>query len=413
MNLLLTAALLSLSVPAAPEFQETLIFPPEKLHNHSSSIVETPEGNLIAAWFHGQGEKTDDTLVVLGARKQKGEDTWSAPFVLADNPGLPDQNSTLYIDPDGKLYLWWISALANTRETYFLQYRTSTDYEGTGAPKWDWNGHILEKPENLIGAMETMSKSVDAKFGAAFDSEEKYRSRLEHGVRMAQFDATYMAEWDDPAIGRLSGMLSWMPRCQPIMLADGRMAIGLYSDVYLTSLTCYTDDGGATWSYGEPMADYGLIQPALVQRKDGTLVAYGRDKSPNKKIRVAESKDAGRTWDKFYDLDIPNPDSSVSVVKLANGNWVMICNDLTGQDGRHGRSRLAAYLSDDEGATWKWSRKIENSTTPPEYKPHASYPTVIQTRDGMIHVTYTYTPTDGETIKHVAFDEDWIRTVVE
>ena len=413
MNLLLSAALLSLTAPAAPMFQEELIFPPEKMHNHSSSIVETPDGHLLAAWFHGRGEKSDDTLVIQGARKMKGSDAWSPRFVMADNPGLPDQNSTIYIDPDGKLYLWWISALANTRETYFLQYRTSADYEGTGAPTWDWNGFILEQPQNLVGAMETMAKSVDGKFGAAFDSEEKYRSRLEHGVRMAQFDATYMAEWKDPAIGRLSGMLSWMPRCQPIMLADGRLALGLYSDVYLTSLTCFTSDGGATWEYGEPMRDYGLIQPALIQKEDGTLVAYGRDKSPNKKIRVAESKDAGATWGHYHDLDISNPDSSVAIVKLANGHWVLVCNDLTGKDGRHGRSRLVAYLSDDEGANWKWSRKIEDSTTAPAYKPHASYPTVIQTGDGMIHVTYTFTPESGETIKHTWFNEEWIRAVVQ
>lgn len=409
MNVLLTAALLSLSIPAAPEFTESLIFAPEKVHNHSSSIVETPDGNLLAAWFHGQGEKSDDTLVVLGARKQNGDAKWGRPFILADSPGLPDQNPVIFIDPDGKLYLWWISSLANTRETYFLQYRTSTDYEGAGAPKWDWNGSILAQPPNLVGAMKKMSASVDGKFGAAFDSEDKYRSRLDHGVRMASIDDTYLSEWNDPVIGRLAGMLSWMPRCQPIMLSGKRLAIGLYSDVYLTSLTCFSDDGGATWTYGEPMADYGLIQPALIQKNDGTIVAYGRDKSPNKKIRVAESTDGGKTWGTFYDLDIPNPDSSVSVVKLANGNWVLICNDLTGQDGRHGRSRLTAYLSEDEGATWAWKRTIEDSTTPEGYHPHASYPTVIQTRDGLIHVTYTYTPSPEETIKHVSFNEAWIR----
>jgi len=413
MQLLLTTALLALALPAAPEYHEGLVFPPEKLHNHSSSIVETPGGDLLAAWFHGQGEKSDDSLVVLGSRKRKGAADWSAPFVMADNPGLPDQNPTIFIDPDGRLYLWWISALANTRETYFLQCRTSTDYAGDGAPKWDSNGFIAREPLNLAEAMDTMAAGVDAKFGASFDSEPKYRERLVHGVRMARFDETYIDDWKEPVIGRLAGMLSWMPRCQPIMLSDKRLAIGLYSDVYMTSLTCFTEDGGATWTYGEPMRDYGLIQPALVRKQDGTLVAYGRDKGPAKKIRVAESADGGVTWSRFYDLEIANPDSSVSVVRLENGHWVMICNDLTGQDGRHGRSRLVAYLSDDEGANWRWKRNIEDSTVGPEFKPHASYPTVIQARDGMIHVTYTYTPTDGETIKHVSFDEDWIRAGVE
>ncbi len=409
MNCLLVGAIITLSLSAGPVLNEELIFSPEKVHNHSSTIVESPEGALLAAWFHGSGEKGDDTLVVLGARKAPGASKWSRPFLMADKPGLPDQNPVLFIDPSGTLFLWWVSSLANTRETYILNYRTATDYEGEGAPVWTWNDSIFQEPKQLRQSMEKMAAGVDAKFGAAFDSEDKYRSRLEHGLRMARFDDTYLEGRKEPTIGRLSTMLSWMPRCAPIMLSDTRMAIGLYSDVYLTSLTCYTDDGGATWHYGAPMADYGLIQPALLQRKDGTVVAYGRDKSPNKRIRVAESGDGGMNWTKFYDLAIPNPDSSVALLALKNGHWLLVCNDLTGIDGRHGRSRLAVYLSEDEGHTWPWKRYLEDSTAPDGNHPHASYPSAIQTRDGQIHVTYTYTPSPDETIKHVAFDEGWVR----
>ncbi len=409
MSLLLTVVLVSAGVPAAPALFEEYVFPPEEMHNHSSSIVETPEGNLLVAWFHGRGEKTDDTLVISGARKRKGEDAWSEPFVMADNQDLPDQNSVLYIDPDGRLYLWWISSLANTRETYLLKYRTSTDYEGDGPPKWEWNDTILCRPKNLEAVMDRMAAGVDKKFGKMFDFEDKYRQRLDHGVRMARIDDTYMAEWHDRVWGRLPGMLTWMPRCQPIMLSDKRMMIGLYSDVFCTSMSCFTEDGGQTWEYGEPMADYGLIQPALIQKKDGTIMAYGRDKGPLRYIRVAESKDGGMTWDNFHDMEIRNPESSVSITKLKNGDWILLCNDLSGRDGRHGRSRLTAYLSDDEGATWKWHRVIEDNHTPPDDNPHASYPTVIQTRDKMIHVTYTYSPKPNETIKHVWFKEKWIK----
>lgn len=408
MDLFFSALLVSLSAAVAPVYQAELIRPPEQAHNHSASLVETPAGDLIAAWFHGVGEKSDDTLVIQGARKRKGESEWSEPFVMANNDGLPDQNPVIYIDPQGKLYLWWISALANTRESYFLQYRSSTDYEGDGPPKWNWNGFITEEPKNLVATIDTMAAGVDAKYGNAFDSEPKYRERLVHATRMVRFDETYIDDWKEPVLGRLPSMLSWMPRCQPIMLADKRMAIGLYSDVFMTSLTCFTSDGGETWSYGEPMADYGLIQPALVQRKDGTLVAYGRDKGPARKIRVAESADQGATWTKFYDLPVDNPDSSISVIALKSGSWVLICNDLPGTNDRHGRSRLVSMLSDDEGVSWKWRRALEDSTKAPDFHPHVSYPTAIQTSDGLIHVVYTYTPGD-ETIKHVVFDETWIQ----
>ena len=70
---------------------------------------------------------------------------------------------------------------------------------------------------------------------------------------------------------------------------------------------------------------------------------------------------------------------------------------------------MTAYISDDEGDTWKWHRYIEDNRMPPNDKPHVSYPTVIQSRDGMIHVTYTYTPKSNETIKHVWFNEEWVK----
>ena len=75
---------------AQPLYEAELIFPAEKFHNHSSTIVETPQGDLLAAWFHGKGERNDDTLVISGARKKKGATTWSAPFLMADNKNLPE-----------------------------------------------------------------------------------------------------------------------------------------------------------------------------------------------------------------------------------------------------------------------------------------------------------------------------------
>ena len=69
------ATILSLAIlaaPYAPLYEAEFLFPPEPFHNHSSSIVETPGGDLIACWFHGKGERTDDTLVISGARKGKG-----------------------------------------------------------------------------------------------------------------------------------------------------------------------------------------------------------------------------------------------------------------------------------------------------------------------------------------------------
>jgi hypothetical protein len=51
--------------------ERDLIFPTETWHNHSSSIVELPNDDLLVCWFHGSGERTADDVKILGARKLK------------------------------------------------------------------------------------------------------------------------------------------------------------------------------------------------------------------------------------------------------------------------------------------------------------------------------------------------------
>jgi predicted neuraminidase len=91
-------------------------------------------------------------------------------------------------------------------------------------------------------------------------------------------------------------------------------------------------------------------------------------------------------------------------VRLRNGNWVMVYNDL-----EQARYSLVAAISDDEGATWKWKRHLDGRPTvqaPSQYH----YPSVIQARDGAIHVTYSYFTPEGKAIKHVRFDEAWVKS---
>ena len=66
---------------------------------------------------------------------------------------------------------------------------------------------------------------------------------------------------------------------------------------------------------------FGNIQPAVLERKDGSLVAYMRENGPLNKIRVCESQDQGLTWGKVGTIDLPNPGSGLDAVRLANGHW--------------------------------------------------------------------------------------------
>jgi hypothetical protein len=81
------------------------IFPLTDLHVHGSSIVELPNGDLLACWFEGSGERWADDVAIMGSRLIAGSEAWSEPFVMADVPEFPDINPTMFIDPRGTLWL--------------------------------------------------------------------------------------------------------------------------------------------------------------------------------------------------------------------------------------------------------------------------------------------------------------------
>jgi predicted neuraminidase len=198
---------------------------------------------------------------------------------------------------------------------------------------------------------------------------------------------------------RLLSRLGWQPRCKPTVLASGRILLPLYSDTYSAGIMAISDDSGKSWFASQPLAGFGSIQPAVFERKDGSLVAYMRENGVFKKVRACESKDKGETWSTVYSLDLPNPGSGLDAVRLASGNWLLIYNDTV-----KGRASLAVSLSDDEGKTWKWTRHLEKQA---EGSYH--YPAIIQAKDGAIHAVYSYFVKDGKSMKHARFNEAWVK----
>ena len=181
---------------------------------------------------------------------------------------------------------------------------------------------------------------------------------------------------------------------------NGKILLPLYSDGFNFGLIAISEDDGETWNSSLPIIGRGLNQPSLVVRKDGSIDAYMRDDGDEPgNIQISHSEDEGYSWTYAQPSELSNPGASVEVIKLESGNWLLIYNP---ENGRHS---ISAALSNDEGKTWKWKKKFEDLNGG-----SFSYPSVIQAKDGKIHLTYTYRISGlQKSIKHVVFNEEWVK----
>jgi len=362
------------------------IFQFQNKHVHGSSIIEAPNGDLIACWFYGSGERTANDVIIQGSRLKKGSNEWDPIFTMADTPDLPDCNPVLFINQNDELMLFWIAVRANGWENSVLRYKISSDYSSTGAPNWDWQDIIIMKPGEQF--YQTIKDGFEANYT---------------DPAWAEYAFPYERLITEAAADKEKRQKGWMTRIHPLTLSSGRILLPLYSDGFNVSLIAISDDDGTSWKASKPIIGFGPVQPALAERKDGSIVAFMRDNgAAPQRVMISESFDKGESWSFAEDSDIVNPGSSLDVIVLNNGHWVMAYND-----SENSRSSWAVSVSTDEGRTWKWTRHIGQS---PDRAESYSYPSMIQTKDGKIHLSYTYKKeTEGKTILHAAFNERWIK----
>ncbi len=384
MRILAFLLLATVCPAAAPEHRAELIFPPESWHNHSSSLVELPNGDLLVCWFHGSGERTADDVLIRGARWNRSTGKWSEPFLMADTPGFPETNPVLFLDSRRRLFFFWPLIVAHRWETALMKYRISTDYQqASGPPRWEFQDNIVLIPKNIAEKTKAFAGPVAAGGGPLAAAAGRL---IEHA--------------QDEYFSRMG----WFTRTHPLELPSGRILVPMYSDGFSFGIMAISDDHGYTWYGSEPIVGAGGIQPSVVLKKDGSLVAYLRDNGPApKRAMISRSRDDGVSWTVAEDSELPNPGTSIEVVRLASGNWIAVYNDL-----ESGRYSLVAALSDDEGATWKWKRHLDGNPAR-QINSQFHYPSVIQARDGAIHVSYSYFTPEGKSIKHARFNEDWVK----
>ncbi len=159
-----------------------------------------------------------------------------------------------------------------------------------------------------------------------------------------------------------------------------------------------SSDKGKTWRKTNPIDDsktFKALQPTILSYKDGKLQALAR--SQNRAILQCWSSDNGKTWSSLEKTSLPNNNSGIDAVTLKDGRQLLVYNHVLPPDGKvkGARTPLNVAMSKD-GKTWYAAAILEDSPIS-QY----SYPSVIQTADGMVHFVYTW---HRKRIKHVVID---------
>lgn len=204
---------------------------------------------------------------------------------------------------------------------------------------------------------------------------------------------------------RLVGWPGNLPRNTPIRVADHQMLVPLFVDFWYeaglvgsyTALIKYKDGKILEKKYAS-MDDKDAIQPAVVRLGDGRILALMRDKT-DRFIRRAWSNDGGRSWSSVTMTALPNPGAAIHAIYIDELSAVLLAYNHS----RKGRDPLSLAVSTDGGKTFRRIADLENA---PDDEASFSYPTLLRTKDGLIHAIWSHD--SRATLKHVRFNLDWL-----
>jgi len=288
----------------------------------------------------------------------------------------------------------------------------------------------------------------------------------ESGAAIWHLSRPDKGEWSAPAAFFMEA--GDFPRNRIVPRADGSLLFPYYNQAtghpndsmmrYTTPSRTGLKDPKA-WSVVNVTGSGNLVQPSVVRLADGkTLRCFFRDRRAEW-IYTSTSSTEGASWSapvktELYNNNVhlllllllllrllrlllltPRPpplrQAGIEAFPLKSGNIVIVFNDCTGKTGKKpcvgGRTPLRVALSTDGGKTFPTRRDLQvkdddekkdeleedegeereegQGKSPKKKGVEFSYPSVLQTADGTIHVAYTY---DRKCIKYVAFMESWI-----
>ncbi len=316
---------------------------------HAATIAEV-KGQLICSFFGGTAERNPDVGIWL-SHKFNGK--WTPVIEVANGVETlelryPTWNPVLFQPKGGDLLLFY--KVGPSPSEWWGMVTTSSD------GGWNWTNPkrlVDEKGEMLIGPVK--NKPIQLPNGTILSPSSRedggWRAHVEHST-----------------------------------------------------------DGGTSWKFIGPMnpeAKIGAIQPTLLTYPKDRIQMLCRTRTEHGFIAQSWSEDDGLTWSPMEPMTLPNNNSGIDGVTLADGRQLLVYNHSTRNQpgmGHKGRGILNVALSKD-GKNWEAALVLDYEDQPER---QFSYPSVIQTADGLVHIVYTW---HRKRIKHVVLDPEKLQTV--
>ncbi len=302
---------------------------------HASTLLESANGEILAAWFGGTHEGNKDVKIWTSVNRNG---KWTFPVEIANGEfgtegTFPLWNPVLFKNSENMIFLFY-KAGPNPRDWWGM-YKTSEDQGKT------WS-QAVRLPDGILGPIK--NKPI----------------QLINGTILSPSSTETLENWK----------------------------------VHIER----SKDQGKTWQKiaVDPETEFGVIQPSILTYPDGRLQILCRSKQGN--VIESWSNDRGLTWTKMKRTDLLNPNSGTDAVTLKNGFQLIVYNPLIpGKEWFNGRFKLNIAQSLD-GRKWNDVMNLEDGT-----KEEYSYPAIIQTKDGRVHISYTF---DRKNIKYLVIENN-------
>ena len=358
---------------------------------HAANLMVLHDGTLACVWFGGSMEGRSDISVYM-SRLEAGSGQWTEPVQLSADPERSEQNPILFPAPDGSLWLLHTAQMSGNQDTAIVRRRISRD-----------NGRTW-------GPTETLQDAAPGTF-------------VRHPIHVHSDG-------------------SWLLPIFHCRTRPGEKWDGSFDDSGVMRST----DEGRSWQHIAVPDSVGCVHMSIVPAANDRLLGFFRSRWADF-IYATRSDDGGITWSKPVATVLPNNNSSIQALRLADGRLAMIFNASSAADATERRASLYDELEDgaapaagtaaetsqaparrafwgaprapmtlalsaDDGLTWPWQRNLEvgdgwclSNDSARGLNREYSYPSLRQSADGALHVAYTVF---RKHIRHVRVMPEWI-----